>query len=114
MPRQEVVAAWKDSERLTSQVGLYCFHQIRREFDGHELVGKAVDPYGVEHLGHACERLLGKVPGNSFNESGQLCLCMKPNFSSRSIPRPLISFRILPSRIFSKNLLIVSEGLMGR
>jgi hypothetical protein len=64
-------------ERPTLQVGLYGFHQVRREVERHELVGKAVDPYGVECLGHvkenrACEPLLAKVAGNSFNEAAQL------------------------------------------
>jgi hypothetical protein len=59
---------------------LYGFHQVRGEVEGHELVGKAVDPYGVECLGHikvnsACEPLLAKVPGNFFNEAGQLRGC---------------------------------------
>jgi hypothetical protein len=56
------------------------FQQVRGEFEGHELVGKAVDLYGVECLGHikencACEALLAKVPGDSFNEAGQLQGC---------------------------------------
>jgi hypothetical protein len=64
-------------DRSASQVGLYGFHQVRREVESHELVVKAVDPFGVECLGHikenrACEPLLAKVPGNSFNEVGQL------------------------------------------
>jgi hypothetical protein len=59
---------------------LYGFHQVRGKFEGHELVGKAVNPNGVECLGHikenrACEPLLAKVPGNSFNEAGQLQGC---------------------------------------
>jgi hypothetical protein len=50
-------------ERLTLQVGLNGFHQVRGEFEGTEPLGKAVDPYCVECLGHikencACELLL--------------------------------------------------------
>jgi hypothetical protein len=59
---------------------LYGFHQVRGEVEGHEFVVKAVDPYGVESLSHikedrACEPLLAKVPGYSFNEAGQLQGC---------------------------------------
>jgi hypothetical protein len=56
------------------------FHPIRGEFEGHELGGKTVDPYGVECLGHikencAWEPVIAKVPGDSFNEAGQLQRC---------------------------------------
>jgi hypothetical protein len=56
------------------------FQVVRGEFEGHELVGKAVDSYVVECLGHvkencACEPLLAKVPENYFNEAGQLQGC---------------------------------------
>jgi hypothetical protein len=39
-------------ERPTSEVGMYGFHQIREKVEGHEILDKAVDPYGVECLGH--------------------------------------------------------------
>jgi hypothetical protein len=56
---------------------LYGFHQVRREVEIQDLLGKAVDPNGVECLGHvkenrASEPLLAKVPGNSFYEAGHL------------------------------------------
>ena len=62
---------------LSTQVRLYSFHQVRREDEGHELVGKANDPYGDKCLGHikenrTCEPLLAKISGSSFNEAGQL------------------------------------------
>jgi hypothetical protein len=43
-------------------------------------VGKAVDPYGVKCHGHikenrACEPLLAKVPGNSFNGVDEMQGC---------------------------------------
>ena len=67
-------------EHPISKVGLYGFHQVRGKAEGQELVAKAVDPYGVECLCHikenrACEPLLAKVPGDSFNEAGQLQGC---------------------------------------
>ena len=39
-------------ERPTSQVGLYGFHHVREKVQDHELVDKAVDPYGVKSPGH--------------------------------------------------------------
>jgi hypothetical protein len=67
-------------ERPTSQVGLNGFHQVRGEFEVHELVGKALDSSCVECLAHikencACDPLLAKAPQNSFNEAGQLQGC---------------------------------------
>jgi hypothetical protein len=52
------------------------FHQVRGKCEGHDLVSKAVHPYGVECLGNikenrASEPLQAKVPGDSFNEAGQ-------------------------------------------
>jgi len=43
-----------------------------------------------------------------------VCVCLNPNWSSRRIPQPLTSFRILVSTFFPNSLPIVSNRLLGR
>ena len=50
---------------------------IRREDQERQLVEDAIDPDGIEGIGHveedcACWPLFAKVPGYPFNEAGQL------------------------------------------
>jgi hypothetical protein len=80
IPRREEVALGETLRTSDFAGRIVWFSPGKRGVEGHELVGKDVDPYGVECLGHikekrACEPLLAKVPGDSFNEAGQLQGC---------------------------------------
>jgi hypothetical protein len=69
---------------------------VRGEFEGHELLGKAFDPYRVECLGHIKEtaplsrfspKFLETLSTRRVSCKDVLCLGLKRNSSSRSCPR---------------------------
>jgi hypothetical protein len=52
-------------------------NEVRREINDSQLIKKAIDPYGIEGIGHAqehraCETLLAVISSHSFNEAGEM------------------------------------------
>jgi len=77
-----------------------------------------MEGFGHVEKNYAGDPLFAEIPGNSFNEAGQL----QERAMSGSEPKLLVPqqsafvycFKILASRIFSNNLPIVSKRLMSR